>query len=156
MWFSVPRTDCREFPETPEVESRMLDDIVIEWENEYNQLLADIKERMQKKEASDEDAQQVVNLERIVLIYDLMMKNAVEYNGFWPHEGRPVSRDDSLRKLADRISPSVDATPEMLASTLGHALREGNLTVSDKNGNIRWQWKDRLEPRRKSNPRRAY
>mgnify|MGYP001818630763 CR=1 FL=1 len=146
----------RAIVETPEVESRMLDDIVIEWENEYNQLLADIKERMQKKEASDEDAQQVVNLERIVLIYDLMMKNAVEYNGFWPHEGRPVSRDDSLRKLADRISPSVDATPEMLASTLGHALREGNLTVSDKNGNIRWQWKDRLEPRRKSNPRRAY
>jgi radical SAM superfamily enzyme YgiQ (UPF0313 family) len=135
----------RAIVETPEVESRMLDDIVIEWENEYNQLLADIKERMQKKEASDEDAQQVVNLERIVLIYDLMMKNAVEYNGFWPHEGRPVSKDDSLRKLADRISPSVDATPEMLASTLGHALREGNLTVSDKNGNIRWQWKNRLE-----------
>ena len=71
----------RAIVETPAVNSRVLNEIVIDWENEYNQLLADIKERMQKKEASDEDAQQVINLERIVLIYDLMMKNEVERNG---------------------------------------------------------------------------
>ena len=134
----------RAIVETPEVNGRMLDEIVIEWENEYNQLLADIKERMQKKEASDEDAQQVINLERIVLIYDLMMKREVERNGFWSHDGRPVSTDDSLRKLADRISRSFDATPEMLYSTLGHALGEGNLTYTDENGKLQWQWKDYL------------
>jgi radical SAM superfamily enzyme YgiQ (UPF0313 family) len=134
----------RAIVETPEVQRRMLDAIVIEWENEYNQLLADIKERMQKKEASDEDAQQVINLERIVLIYDLMMKNEVERNGFWSHDGRPVSTDDSLRKLADRISRGFDATPEMLYSTLGHALGEGNLTYTDENENLRWQWVDYL------------
>ena len=134
----------RAIVETPEVNGRMLDEIVIEWENEYNQLLADIKERMQKKEASDEDAQQVINLERIVLIYDLMMKREVERNGFWAHDGRPVSTDDSLRKLADRISRSFDATPEMLYSTLGHARGEGNLTYTDENGKLRWQWKDYL------------
>jgi radical SAM superfamily enzyme YgiQ (UPF0313 family) len=104
----------RAIVETPEVNHRMLDEIVIEWENEYNQLLADIKQRMQKKKASDEDAQQVINLERIVLMYDLMMKKEVERNGFWSHDGRAVSTDDSLRKLADRISRSFDATPEML------------------------------------------
>jgi radical SAM superfamily enzyme YgiQ (UPF0313 family) len=135
----------RAIVETPDVKSRMLDDIVIEWENEYNQLLADIKARMQKKEASDQDAQQVINLERIVLIYDLMMKNEVERNGFWSHDGRQVSTDDSLRRLTDRISRSFDATPEMLYSTLGHALGEKNLASSDKNGKTRWQWKDYLE-----------
>jgi anaerobic magnesium-protoporphyrin IX monomethyl ester cyclase len=134
----------RAIVETPEVNGRMLDEIVIEWENEYNQLLADIKERMQKKEASDEDAQQVINLERIVLIYDLMMKREVERNGFWSHDGRPVSTDDNLRKLADRISRSSDATREMLYSTLGHALGEGNLTYTDENGKLQWQWKDYL------------
>jgi radical SAM superfamily enzyme YgiQ (UPF0313 family) len=135
----------RAIVETPEVNRRMLDEIVIEWENEYNQLLADIKGRMQQKEASEEDAQQVINLERIVLIYDLMMKNEVEHNGFWSHDGRPVSTDDSLSRLADRISRSFDAAAEMLYSCLGHTLREGNLTVTDENGNIRWEWKDHLE-----------
>ena len=135
----------RAIVETPEVKRRMLDEIVIEWENEYNQLLADIKQRIQRKEASNEDAQQVINLERIVLIYDLMMKNEVERNGFWSHDGRPLSTDDSLRKLADRIGRSSDATAEMLYSVLGHALGEGNLTYTDRNGNLRWQWKDYLE-----------
>ena len=135
----------RAIVETPEVNRQMLDKIVIEWENEYNQLLADIKQRMHKKEASDEEAQQVINLERIVLIYDLMMKNEVERRGFWSHEGHPVSSEDSLKKLADRISPSFNATPEMLYTTLGHALEEGNLTYTDKNGNLRWQWVNLLE-----------
>lgn len=93
----------RAIVETPEVDRRMLDEIVIDWENEYNQLLGDIKQRMQKNEASDEEALQVINLERIVLIYDLMMKNVVERRGFWSHDGRPVSTADSLKKLADRI-----------------------------------------------------
>ena len=135
----------RAIVETPEVSRRMMDGIVIEWENEYNQLLADIKQRMQKKEASDEEAQQVINLERIVMIYDLMMKNEIERNGVWSHDGRPVSTDDSLKKLADRISHSIDASFEMLYNTLGHALNQGNLTCKDKNGKIRWQWVDFLD-----------
>ena len=135
----------RAIVETPEVNRQMLDQIVIEWEDEYNQLLADIKQRMEKKEASEEEAQQVINLERIVLIYDLMMKSEVERRGFWPHDGCPVSTEDSLKKLAARISRSSDATPEMLYNTLGHALQEGNLKYSDRNGSVRWQWVDHLE-----------
>jgi hypothetical protein len=135
----------RAIVETPEVNHRMLDEIVIDWEDEYNQLLADIKQRMQKNRASDEEALQVINLERIVLIYDLMMKNEVEHNGFWSQDGHPVNTEDSLRKLATRISRSFDATPEMLYNTLGHALREGNLTYSDGNGKVRWRWVDYLE-----------
>ena len=134
----------RAIVETPDVNRRILDEIVIEWEDEYNQLLADIKGRMQQKKASDEDARQVINLERIVLIYDLMMKNEVERNGCWSHDGRPVRVDDSLRKLAHRISRSADETPETLYSTLKHALEEGNLTYTDRNGELRWQWQDHL------------
>jgi hypothetical protein len=131
--------------ETPGASRRMLDQIVIDWENEYNQLLADIKQRMQKNEATDEEALQVINLERIVLIYDLMMKNEVERRGFWSHDGRPVSTADSLKKLAARISHSFDATFEMLYDTLDHALKKGNLTATDRNGKVRWQWVDVLE-----------
>ena len=135
----------RAITETPEVNYRVLDEIVIAWEDEYNQLLADIKQRMQKNEASDQEALQVINLERIVLIYDLMMENEVERRGFWSHDGRPLSTADSLKKLAGRISRSFDATFEMLYDTLGHALEQGNLTYTERNGEIRWQWVDLLE-----------
>ena len=100
---------------------------------------------MQTDQASDEEAQQVVNLERVVLIYNLMMENAVERNGFWSHDGPAASTQDSLKKLADRISRSFDATFEMLYDTLGHALRKGHLKNSDRNGRVRWQWVDGLE-----------
>ena len=135
----------RAIVETPDVKSRMLDEIVIKWEDEYNQLLADIKERMQKNEASDEEALQVINLERIVLIYDLMMKNEVEQQGFWPHEGRTPGADVSLRKLVGRISQTVDSTPADIYSTLDHAHRQGHLTYSHTNGNLRWEWTNFLE-----------
>jgi radical SAM superfamily enzyme YgiQ (UPF0313 family) len=130
--------------ETPEVNRQMLDQIVIEWEDDYNQLLADIKQRMEKKEASEEEAQQVINLERIVLIYDLMMNGAVEQKGFWSHDGRQVGTQDNLKILSDRISRSFDATPQMLYDTLSHAIQEGNLKYSDRNGSVRWQWVDYL------------
>ena len=135
----------RAIVETPDVKSRMLDEIVIKWEDEYNQLLADIKERMQKNEASDEEALQVINLERIVLIYDLMMKNEVEQQGSWPHEGRTPGADVSLRKLVGRISQTVDSTPADIYSTLDHAHRQGHLTYSHTNGNLRWEWTNFLE-----------
>ena len=135
----------RAIVETPDVKSRMLDEIVIKWEDEYNQLLADIKQRMQKNEASDEEALQVINLERIVLIYDLMMKNEVEQQGSWPHEGRTPGAEVSLKKLAGRISQTVDSTPADIYSTLDHAHRQGHLTYSHTNGNLRWEWTNHLE-----------
>ena len=135
----------RAIVETPEVNGRMLDEIVIEWEDEYNQLLADIKQRIQTKEASEEEAHQVTNLERIVLIYDLMMQNEIERNGSWAHNGRPLSTEESLEKLATRISRSIDATFESLYDTLGHALQEGNLTCENRDGKVRWRWENYLE-----------
>jgi radical SAM superfamily enzyme YgiQ (UPF0313 family) len=135
----------RAIAETSGVKSRMLDEIVIKWENEYNQLLADIKQRMQKNEASDEEALQVINLERIVLIYELMMKNEIERRGFWFQEGRTPAVEDGLNKLAARISQAVDSTPAEIYSTLEHAYREGHLTYSHHNGKLRWEWVDYLE-----------
>jgi len=131
--------------ETPEVDHRMLDGIVIEWEAEYNQLLADIKQRMQTNQASAQEAAQVINLERIVLIYDLMMESAIERRGFWPHNGSRPDKEEGLKKLAARIKPGTDATFEMLYDTLGHTLAQGSLTCMNRNGEVRWQWVDYLE-----------
>ncbi len=132
----------RAIVETASVDRQMLDQIVITWENEFNQLLADIKQRMQKAEASAEEAHQLINLERIVLVYDLMMKNAIEQKGDWPNDGRPMKPEDNLRTLCDRIGSMVPADPQSLQDTLEHALQKGNLKCSEVNGKIRWQWVD--------------
>ena len=134
----------RAIVETPSVDHHTLDEIVVKWEQEYDDYLADIKIRMGKKEATIAEIWELENLERIVLLYDLMMKNVIEQKGFWSHEGPPVSTQDNLKILSDRISYSVDAGPEMLFDALGHALKQGNLKCTDLNGNIRWQWVDFL------------
>ena len=106
--------------------------------------MAGIKVRMANKEATQEEVWELENLERIVLLYDLMMKNVIEQKGFWTHDGRLLSTQDNLTILSDRIGYSVDAGPEKLFDALGHALKQGNLKCTDLNGNVRWQWVDFL------------
>ncbi len=134
----------RAIVETPAVDHHTFDEIVVKWEQEYDDYLADIKVRMEKKEATKEEIWEIENLERIVLLYDLMMKNVIEQKGFWSHGGRPLSTLDNLKIFIDRISRSVDAGPQMLFDSLGHALKQGNLKYTDLNGTIRWQWVDFL------------
>jgi len=132
----------RAIVETPAVDRQMLDDIVIDWENEYNQLLADIKQRMEKNSASAQEAEQLNNLERIVLVYDLMMKSFIEQNGTWAHDAHPQRREDSLDILCDKISTALNAGPQLIRDTLNHALRQGDLVCQDSAETTRWQWRD--------------
>ena len=118
---------------------------MISWENEFNQLLGNIKQRMQSGEAAPAEANQLINLERIVLVYDLMMKNAVEQKGFWSDNGRPVGAAANLKTLCSRVGTLVDAGPQQLQDTLDHAMQHGNLKCIDADGRIRWQWVDYLE-----------
>jgi radical SAM superfamily enzyme YgiQ (UPF0313 family) len=134
----------RAIVETQAVDRQMLDNIVIKWEDEYNQLLGDIKQRMQTDEASDEEVYQLTNLERIVLVYDLMMQNAVEQKGYWPYDGLPLNPEGSLTILSGRIGATVDTEPQLLYDTLSHALRQGNLAYTQSDGTVRWQWVDFL------------
>jgi anaerobic magnesium-protoporphyrin IX monomethyl ester cyclase len=134
----------RAIVETPAVNQKTLDKIVIEWEQEYDNYLADIKARMGKQEATKAEIWQLENLERIVLVYDLMMKDSIEQKGFWSHDNRPVNTQDNLKILSDKLGDSVDAKPEILFGALNHALKQENLTYTDLNGSIRWHWVDFL------------
>jgi radical SAM superfamily enzyme YgiQ (UPF0313 family) len=135
----------RAIVETPEVNRQTLDDIVMGWEDEYTLLLGDIKQRMLKKTASAQEAEQVNNLERIVLVYDLMMKNVIEQKGFWSHNGQPVSIQDNLNILGDKISTEIKAAPQLIQDTLNHALQKGDLICQETDKTIRWQWVDYLD-----------
>ena len=100
---------------------------------------------MLKNAASVQEAEQVNNLERIVLVYDLMMKNVIEQKGSWPHTGQKTSTEDNLKILVDKISKGLEATPQFIRDTLSHALKKGDLTCLEADGMIRWQWADYLK-----------
>lgn len=130
--------------ETPEVKREMLDRLVIEWEDDYNQYLADIKTRMHQGNATPQEAEQVINLERIVLIYELMMKNVIERAGSWSFENHRLAQKELLKLLSNRISHLTDSTSKALYNTLSHSLQQGNLKYSMAKGVIQWKWVDFL------------
>jgi radical SAM superfamily enzyme YgiQ (UPF0313 family) len=135
----------RAIVETPAVNQKTLDNIVVKWEQEYDHYLADIQARRGRQEATEAQIQEIENLERIVLVYDLMMKGLIEQKGVWPHGKQPLlSTQENLKILSDRLSDSVDARPAILFRTLDQALKQGNLKCTELNGTIRWQWVDFL------------
>jgi anaerobic magnesium-protoporphyrin IX monomethyl ester cyclase len=134
----------RAIVETPSVNRKMLDDIVIEWENEYNLFLANVKEDMQHGQAAPEDAAQLVNLERIVLIYELMMKHPIDEIGALQQHEHSAGKTEMLQNIAERISKVIDGEPDRIKQTLQSAIESRSLEWRNTEGNVRLEWVDYL------------
>jgi radical SAM superfamily enzyme YgiQ (UPF0313 family) len=134
----------RAIVETPSVDQKILDDIVVKWEAEYDDYLSDIQVRRADNRASKEEIWEIENLERIVLVYDLMMKGVIEENGYRRHQGSPVTEKELLTFLSNKICQTTDYDPEQIYETLSDAVLQGNLKHINKNGKIKWQWVDYL------------
>jgi radical SAM superfamily enzyme YgiQ (UPF0313 family) len=132
----------RSVVETAEVDRQMLNEIVVHWEDEYNQFLADIGKRMQNGEATPQEAAPLVNLERIVLTYDLMMKNVIEREGSWSQTGGRSSDKEALKVLAAKLKDHLDTSAQNLFDTLNHAWQHGSLKCTTANGTVKWNWVD--------------
>jgi radical SAM superfamily enzyme YgiQ (UPF0313 family) len=134
----------RAIVETPTVNRKMLDDIVIEWESKFDEWLGEIKRRMGSGEATPEEAWQLQRLEHTVLIYDLMMGNIIEKKGLWHSGYQPESPQEAFKILVDRIKPAIPYTQQQIVHTLDFAISSGNLRYVQKNGESRWEWIDFL------------
>jgi hypothetical protein len=130
--------------ETPSVDHRTLDDIVVNWEAEYDEYLSDIQVRMEKREATNDEIWEIKNLERIVLIYDLMMKNVIEEIGCQDYDGSPLTEEEHLTFLSNKICRTTAYDLQRTYETLSDALQQGNLKHVNENGKIKWQWVDYL------------
>ncbi len=100
--------------------------------------------RMVENKASEEEISEFENLERIVLVYDLMMKGIIEKNGYRRHQESPVAEKELLRNLSEKIGRTTDYDPKRIYETLSDAMRQGNLKQVNKKGKIKWQWVDSL------------
>jgi anaerobic magnesium-protoporphyrin IX monomethyl ester cyclase len=129
----------RAIVETPSVSRQMLDAIVIRWENDFNRYLGLVAERMAAGEASEAEAWPLVNLERTVTIYDLMMENALEKRGKWTIHSPVDHSGDLLNDLLEHLVPA-GAGREKLLSALSHALEKGFLKYAVTEDRIQWSW----------------
>jgi len=138
----------RAIVETPNVDRERLDEIVVAWEHEFNHLLAAIADRIAAGTATPEERDQLTGLERIVMLYDLMMGRVIEAQGTWPLGETAGRNGDDLDTLVTRILSVHGVDAEKLAEALAHAAARGNLIRRERDGRVCWQWRDHLDTTR--------
>lgn len=139
----------RAIVETQTATRDMLDQIVIEWEDQYDEWLGYVDVQMKKGEATEEEAWQLIKLRHTVLIYELMMEQAIEkyagekYGGF-SHKETTISNDEALGMLVKRLVAGTGHLETELSHTLGYAVDQGYLKWREKGKMPRWKWVDYL------------
>lgn len=133
--------------ETAAVDHRMLDALALDWENKYIQYLGLIQQRIREGTATAAEVDQLENLERTVILYELMMNRSIEENGSWSISSGEMNETNSLKMLCDRIIQQKKIEPQKLEFALRHAIASGNLKWRHRNGKIRWRWQDFLIPK---------
>lgn len=136
----------RALVETPQVDRKMMDDIVIEWEDRFDEWLGEIGRLAKTGEAAPKEAWLLKRLEHTVLLYDLMMEGVLDKKGEWRNGGWPVSDEEALNTLIQRILGLTRYTREQLADSLHFAVMSGNLSCHREENTIRWKWVDYLQP----------
>jgi len=132
--------------ETASVNRGMLDALALDWENKYVQYLGLIQQRIQAGTATADEANQLENLERTVIFYELMMNHIIEESAPWSDSAGEMNQAKNLKMLLDRIIQQKKIDPQKLESALRHAIANGNLKWNKRNGKIGWQWQDFLTP----------
>ena len=147
-----PRYDAnRSIIETVSVDHKMLDAVVVDWKNKYDQYLGQIYNNIQNDIATEDEIRQVENLENTVTLYDLMMKNQIEKYGELasPVGGCMINREKGLEILMDRIIGSSEIDPKKLKSALQQAVENEDLEINNSDGTVQWKWRSFLPPEQK-------
>ena len=134
----------RAIVETDGVSQSRLNELITTWEDEFNSHLADIGEKMANGSATQEEADQLVNLERIVVIYDMMMDGVIERHGKWKQNGRPATEKEAIAELAEQISAATTMDKEKLTDAVTNAMAQDSLIRVEKAGQVSWKWKSHL------------
>ena len=122
----------------------ILDKVAADWMKRFDLWLGDVEKRMAVGKARPNEAAQVTNLKRTVLIYDLMMGRLLEQFGCQPPDGDADSGLGRLTGLAETLAAHVKNSPEEITDTLNHTLQAGFLVWKEKNRQTCLQWVDTL------------
>jgi radical SAM superfamily enzyme YgiQ (UPF0313 family) len=126
--------------ETATVNYRMLDAVVVDWENQYDRYLGHIHKDIQNGTATEDEISQLKNLENTVMLYDLMMQNHIEDCGSLSALSSEISKEKGLEILIDRITRSGAMDPNKLKVTLQQVVENGNLKLNPEDDKLKWEW----------------
>jgi anaerobic magnesium-protoporphyrin IX monomethyl ester cyclase len=132
----------RAVAETEAVDRRMLDAVALDWENKYLQYLGLIQQRIQAGTATADETGQLENLERTVILYELMMQDVIERYGSLDDHDADLQPQKNLEVLLDRITRARGVDPGRLKLSLTRAVADGNLKLTATGSRQVWQWQD--------------
>jgi hypothetical protein len=120
-----------------------LDALAAKWERRLQVYLEDIRRKMDRGAATPEERGQILNMERTVILYELMMGGVLE--GLRLQSASAVPEEDQLRLIARQAAGHLPAyTPEQIADALLAADRRQGLRRVRSNGHEHWEWVDYL------------
>ena len=122
----------------------MLDEVVLDWEKNFDIWLDKIKKRRASGEADEEEAWPLTNLEHTVLMYDIMMKRVIEKLDPVAPDAIDDPTGTALNHLVDCIENSLEQSADDILRTLRHAVKRGFLQLTEKEGRSHWGWVDYL------------
>ena len=131
----------RAIVETASVPAARLDEIAGGWKERFDAYLGDIQRRMGTGEASADEADTIINLERTILLYDLMMGELLETD---PGDAHEVEATASLEGLSQRLATRCRYDAPTLHAALTHTHGQGNLCYCRDTNARRWRWVDQL------------
>ncbi len=134
----------RAIVENAGIQPEVLDKVAAGWMHRFDLWLADVEKRMSTGQAQPEEAAQVVNLKRTVLIYDLMMGRLIEQHGNWPLDSENATEPGRIDLLAETLAAHVKNPPAEIVDTLQHALHSGALAWEVAKGQKSLRWVDYL------------
>ncbi|MEJ5357947.1 MAG: radical SAM protein [Desulfobacterales bacterium] len=126
--------------ETEAAPAALLETVARDWEGRFQKYLAEIGRRRDEGKAGEQERRTLENLERIVLLYELMMGEAVEGAGSWelPDGGDP------LAGLLERVGSSFAGDRNKLAAALSSAFGRGDLECVREGRAVRFRWRESL------------
>jgi len=134
----------RAIVQTSTVTPAMLDEVVLGWEEKFDEWLGILDKKYKSGEVSKEEAWPLLKLEHTVLIYDLMMGRGLEENGTWPVSEHPSSEREMIRKLSRKLIGTVKFSQEKIVATLKYAYGQKYLRPVQQDDLIQWEWNSYL------------
>jgi radical SAM superfamily enzyme YgiQ (UPF0313 family) len=131
--------------ETDQADAALMDRIAGQWKDEYDEYLGLVKRKIAAGTATEEEAWSLIGLENTVILYDLMMKSALEEKGSWPVTG-DGSADAAalLTTLAERVCAYTDYSAARVAQAMQWAMSRDSFVHQFCNDRIVWAWRDYL------------
>ena len=131
----------RAITETEGAEREALDELVMQYEGAALEEIGEIEKRIREERASREEVDFIARLNRMGIIYELMMSGVIEASERWLPELGEISRAEALAEVARKMQGISRYRQEQIVDTLQYAIEQGHLKNCEDEGR-RLQWVD--------------